>query len=74
MRLLKSHNIMYTAIARNSDEFVITLNPKQQVFITKDKNLAEQISSLQVILPRLTMEGKQFRQLDLRYDKPVVMY
>lgn len=72
--LLRSHNIMYTAISRSSDEFVITLNLKQRVFVTRDKNLTEQISSLQDILPHLTMEGKQFRQLDLRYDKPVVTY
>jgi len=70
--LLRSRNIMYTAIARNADEFVITLNPKQQVILTREKNFAEQISSLQVILQQLTMEGREFRTLDLRFDKPVV--
>lgn len=73
-RLLRAHNIMYTSISNGPDEFVINLNQKQQVIVAKEKSLPSQISSLQVILPRLTMEGKQFRRLDLRYDKPVVTY
>lgn len=73
-RLLKLANIMYTSVTPAQDGYTISLNQKQQVFVTKQKDIASQISSLQVILPRLTMEGREFHRLDLRYDKPVVVY
>ncbi len=72
--LLKKHAIMYTSIEAAHADYIITLETKQQVIVTKKKDIGEQISSLQVILPRLTMEGRDFRKLDLRFDKPVVTY
>lgn len=73
-RLLGKHNIVYTSVASTQDDFVITMNAKQQVLVTKKKDIDSQISSLQVILPRLTMEGRAFRRLDMRFEKPVVVY
>lgn len=73
-RLLSKHNILYTHVTSQGSEYVISLNAKQQVFLTKKKDIESQISSLQVILPRLTMEGREFHRLDMRYDKPVVTY
>jgi hypothetical protein len=73
-RLLTQYNIHYTSISETKDEYLITLNPKQQIVITRKKDISSQISSLQVLLPRLTMEGREFRRLDLRFNKPVVTY
>jgi hypothetical protein len=72
--LLHTHGIAYTAISRSDDDYVISLSPKQQVVITRKKSLSTQISSLQIILPRLTMEGRNFTKVDLRFDKPVIEY
>jgi hypothetical protein len=73
-RLLSKYDILYTHVTSQDDAYVITLNAKQQVFITKKKDIESQISSLQVILPRLTIKGREFRRLDMRYEKPVVVY
>ncbi|MCL4397591.1 hypothetical protein M1403_01035 [Patescibacteria group bacterium] len=39
-----------------------------------DKDLALQVRSLQLVLPRLTMEDKQVKEIDLRFDKVVLRY
>lgn len=72
--LLAKEKIQYTTVTTAHTDIIISLNGKQQVLLTKKKDIRAQISSLQVLLPRLTMEGREFRKLDLRYDKPVVTY
>jgi len=45
-----------------------------QVIISTKKSLTEQMSSLQLTIHQLTMEGKDFSGLDFRYDRPVISY
>lgn len=72
--LLENEGIVISGIKHEKDAYVVTLQTKEQIFFNPEKDLTEQIASLQVILPRLTMEGKRFTRLDLRYDKPVVVF
>jgi hypothetical protein len=55
------------------DGYIVTLKSGEKVLFSKKKPLDEQISSLQLISSRLTIEGKQFSQLDLRFDRPVLV-
>jgi hypothetical protein len=72
--LLKQKNIEFTKISKLPDgSYKISLENNADVYVTFKKQINEQIASLQYILTRLTMEGKQFTQLDLRYDKPVIV-
>jgi hypothetical protein len=73
-RLLTTHAISYTSLVHTADGYVLSLNPKQQVILSRTKDLSGQISSLQIILPQLTMEGREFRTLDMRYNKPIITY
>ena len=52
----------------------ITIDNNQTVLFATDRPLAEQIASLQLIVSHLTMEGKRFSRLDLRYDKPIIVF
>lgn len=52
----------------------ITIDNNQTVLFATDRQLAEQIASLQLIVSHLTMEGKRFSRLDLRYDKPIIVF
>ena len=54
--------------------YLITLPGGEEILISKEKNIPMQIASLQLILSRLTIEGKGFSRLDLRFDKPVVVF
>ena len=73
--LLQKSGIAFTSIKDGPDSsYLVTLKDGGQVIITQNKNVQNQISSLQLILSRLTIEGKRFKSLDFRYDKPVVLF
>ena len=71
--LLRAQKISYTSVETASDAaYLITLSDGVKVLLKKE-NIPVQIASLQLILRRLTMEGKRFSRLDFRYDKPVIV-
>lgn len=43
-----------------------------QVFFSRTTDIPSQVDSLQIILTRLTIEGKQFKSIDFRYEKPII--
>jgi hypothetical protein len=74
-RILKKKNIAFVKVAEASESaFFITLPNSTQVVMTKQKNIERQVSSLQFILKRLTIEGKAIKNIDLRFDSPVVVF
>jgi hypothetical protein len=74
-RALQKKNIPYNSIdIIDSSLYSISLKEEGVVYISAEKDIPMQIASLQVILNRLTMEGKQFRKLDLRFSKPVITF
>lgn len=70
---LKSTKITYSDVSIATDSgYIVDLPEGSEVLLSKDKNVHEQVVSLQVILQRLTIEGKAIKRLDLRFDKPVI--
>lgn len=70
---LDKNNIAYTSIKRKTDgSLIVNLEKGGEVTFSSQKDIMSQIASLQYILPHLTMEGKLFSQLDLRFEKPVI--
>jgi len=69
---LSGQKVEVTSVKQEGSSYVILLKDNSQIILSSDKEINSQISSLQFILSRLTMEGKLFSQLDLRFDKPVV--
>lgn len=72
--LLTQKNIDYTLITSNNSFYTISVKDNGEVIVSSTKDLKKQIDSLQLILGRLTIEGKRFKSLDLRFDKPVVSF
>ena len=70
---LHDRKIEYDKIDASGSGFTVTLNDGAVVVLSDQKDIGLQISSLQFILSRLTMEGRQFKKLDLQYDKPVII-
>lgn len=70
---LKKKEIEIKSIRQEGDSYIIKLENEAEVVLSAKKDLNGQISSLQFILQRLTMEGRLFSRLDLRYDKPVIL-
>ena len=45
-----------------------------RVIFSVNKDLPTQVGSLQIILNKLTIEGRKGTKIDLRFDNPVVVY
>jgi hypothetical protein len=74
-KLLKEKKIAHTKITPGPDSsYIIHLSGGEEATVSFDKDIKSQISSLQFILSRLTMEGRQFSRLDLRFDKPIIIF
>lgn len=70
---LQRQKISYSSIDKLSNSISIKLSNSSEVIISTQKDLNTQINSLQYILSQLTMKGKDFTRLDLRFDKPVIV-
>ncbi len=71
--LLKRSTIAFVDVSLSSDSsFTVLLATGEEILFSPQKNLESQISSLQLIASRLTIEGKRFSRLDFRFDKPVI--
>src|SRR5260221_6549598 len=60
--MLQKQNIDVTDITSSSDSStMVILKNKGEVLFSDKKDLSEQIASLQLIIRRLTIEGRQFK-------------
>lgn len=58
----------------SSQEIEIDLKNGPQVIVSSQKDIRAQLDSLQLILLRAKIEGKKIKRVDLRFNKPVVVY
>lgn len=70
--LLSKKNISFSQVASSDSAIIVWLVGGEEVILAPNVSLEKQISSLQLILSRLTIEGKRFQRLDFRFDKPVI--
>lgn len=59
-------------ITKSDGFYSVFLTDKSIIIFSSKKDINSQLASLQLMLSRLTMEGKLFNKLDLRFDKPVI--
>ena len=71
---LKKEGIEFSSVSPSDFSYIIHLKDNKEAILSSQKDLSTQISSLQFIILRLTMEGKEFSRLDLRYDKPIIVF
>lgn len=73
--ILHKNKIEFVNIVKNSDNSEsVNLKTGGQVIFSTKKNLDSQVASLQLMLARLTIEGKKLKTLDFRFDNPVVTF
>lgn len=70
---LRKKQIDFQSVQRQDDSYIITLQDNSKVTFSSEKDIMSQIASLQYILKDLTMEGRAFSSLDLRFDQPVIV-
>lgn len=72
---LTSSDINFLTVSQTADAtFTIKLKDGGVVILSAKKNIGKQIASLQLILSRLTIEGKKLKNLNFKFDKPVVTF
>ncbi len=54
--------------------YKIKFEDNAEAIIDPKKDLEEQITSLQLILSQLKIEGKAFKRLDFSYQKPIISF
>jgi hypothetical protein len=73
--VLDKEKIAFLSVSQNLDgSFTVELKDGGVIILSAKKDLDSQLSSLQLILSRLTIEGKKLNKLDFRYDNPVVSF
>lgn len=72
---LEKAGIAFISVVQKSDgSFEVKLKDESKVIISSKKDIKQQLSSLQLILSRLTIEGKKLKILDFRFNYPVVTF
>ncbi len=72
---LSKNSIQFSKIEVATDSsYLVFLKDDGVVEISKDKNFSDQITSLQLISSRLTIEGRKFKRLDLRFNEPIIVF
>ncbi len=73
--LLKKNNITVTSFSSyGNDAFLLKLESGEEAVLSSKKSLVMQVSSLHLILSRLTIEGKRVARVDLRFNNPVIVF
>lgn len=72
---LSKNRISFSAASANQDgSYTVKLLAGGEVILSSKKDIGSQLSSLQLMLSRLTIEGKKLKTLDFRFDNPVVSF
>ncbi len=72
---LTKHNISFGKVLLNSDgSLSVKLRDESEIIFSSKRSVKSQITSLQLMLSRLTIEGKKLKSLDFRFDNPVVSF
>jgi cytoskeletal protein RodZ len=74
-KMLKEEKINYKSFETQKDlSYLIKMKDGGEVIIDSSKDIDQQISSLQLILSQLKIEGKTLKRLDYRFDKPTITF
>lgn len=71
--VLREKQILFSGVFPfDQNSYLVKLTSGEEVFFSSGRPLVEQVSSLQLILSRLTIEGKRVLRIDFRFDTPVL--
>lgn len=72
---LHENKIEYTSFSTQKDlTYLLKLKGGGEVILNPSRDIDEQLSSLQLILSQLKIEGKTLKRLDFRFDAPIITF
>lgn len=73
IKLLESYQIEFNQLQINDEQILVSFSQFQAIFSNR-QDLKRQISSLQLIINESRMGNKDFKKIDLRFEKPVIIF
>ncbi len=75
-KILESKNIDATSVVEATNSAYITVQIKDgpKVYFSRSKDTEWQVTSLQLMLTRLTIDNKKPTTIDMRYARPIVKF
>lgn len=73
-KLLKDNKILFSEVTMSDYSYLVDIRNNGQIRLSQDKNISQQIASLQRILIQLTIEGKLFKSIDFRFSEPIIVF
>jgi|SRR3989344_594294 len=73
-KILKEKNILFSSVVLLGSSYIVNIANNGQVRLSSQKNIGQQIASLQRILRALTIEGKSFKNIDFRFKEPIISF
>ena len=74
-KILKDNNILFSQVLILADSsYGVNISNNGQVKLSSQKDIKKQITSLQRILRELTIEGKPFKNIDFRFEEPIISF
>ena len=73
-KLLKDNKILFSKVTISDYCYLIDIQNNGQVRLVQNKDINQQIASLQRILIQLTIEGKSFKSIDFRFSEPIISF
>lgn len=71
--LLKEKNFVFSGVFPfDIESYIVKLMSGEEIFFSRNKPFEDQVSSLQLVLSRLTIEGKRVSRIDFRFNTPVL--
>ncbi|MBF8249943.1 MAG: hypothetical protein HW400_544 [Candidatus Levybacteria bacterium] len=71
---LKDKQILFSEVSAQDNTYLVNISNNRQVRFSADKDINQQVSSLQKILIQLTIEGKSFKNIDFRFEEPIISF
>lgn len=72
--LTKANIAFETIYTASQSAYVVRQKEGAEIILTSSKDIKLQVATLQLILSKLTIEGKSLSRVDLRFDKPIVVF
>jgi len=73
-KILKDKKILFSKVTASDYSYLVEIQNNGQVKLSQNKDIKQQISSLQRILIQLTIEGKPFKSIDFRFSEPIIVF
>jgi len=61
-------------IIKSEDMIIFLSDSNRQILLTNKKDERQQAAQLKIIIKQLKIKGKDFKKIDLRFDKPVIVF